>query len=114
MTRRGGQREKREVENKILERFGCRSDMVVVPVNVGAAVFGTQLVRFMRKGFADLLFLIEGGRTLFVECKTKVGRQSKDQKRFERIVSDLGFVYILARSPEDVARALSEHFNIEE
>jgi len=102
----------KEIQNEILRTFGCRSDMIVFRMNVGAARQGKQFVRFLRPGFADLMFLLSGGRTLFVEVKSKTGRQSKDQKTFQRIVEQLGFDYIIARSVEDVDDALRTRFAI--
>lgn len=43
-----------------------------------------------------------------IEVKTMVGRQSKDQKNWQRNCERSGGLYILARSVEDVEAALRE------
>lgn len=45
------------------------------------------------------------GRFIGIEVKTKVGRQSDQQKRFQAAMERSGGIYILARSSED---AMSE------
>jgi hypothetical protein len=56
------------------------------------------------KGFPDLIALLDGGRTLFIECKARYGYQSPEQKAFQKMVQDKGFIYIVAKSPDDVER----------
>ena len=55
----------------------------------------------MRKGISDLT-VIGNGRIVFLELKTKTGRQSDAQKIFENKVESNGFRYILARSSDGV------------
>lgn len=55
-------------------------------------------------GESDLTLFAKGGKTYFVEIKTAKGRQSQKQKNFERIVSELGFEYIVMRSIDDAKR----------
>lgn len=55
----------------------------------------------MRKGISDLT-VIGNGRIVFLELKTKTGRQSDAQKIFENKVEANGFRYILARSSDGV------------
>lgn len=54
------------------------------------------------KGAADLLFAVPSGdfAGLFIEMKTPKGRQSPDQKEFERDVLDSGFGYAMPRTFE--------------
>lgn len=54
----------------------------------------------MMSGVSDLI-IVQPGRILFVEVKTPTGTQSASQKRFEKIVTLLGFQYILVRSLEE-------------
>lgn len=56
-------------------------------------------------GVADIIG-IYGGNFLAVECKTAKGRQSDDQKAFEKAVKNKGGVYILARNLDDLADGL--------
>lgn len=52
-------------------------------------------------GVADLHILLPGGRIIFVEMKTKSGKQSENQKLFQEMVENLGFEYIIWRSIDD-------------
>lgn len=51
-------------------------------------------------GFSDLIIIAEK-KTLFVEVKTKQGRQSELQKRFQTSIERLGHQYCLCRSFDD-------------
>lgn len=51
-------------------------------------------------GFSDLI-IIADKNVLFVEAKTKTGRQSALQKEFQKKVSLLGFQYSICRSLSD-------------
>lgn len=55
-------------------------------------------------GEADLTLFAYGGKTIFIEVKTDKGKQSKQQKHFEEVVTALGFEYIVMRSREDAVR----------
>ena len=56
-------------------------------------------------GWCDLIALKQG-LVLFIEVKAADGKQSNDQKAFERDIRDGGGHYILARSYNDVAAAI--------
>lgn len=60
------------------------------------------------KGQADLMLLLKGGRCVFVELKTKTGRQSEDQKKFQKAVELLGFSYMVWRSLDDAEKFIKE------
>ena len=51
-------------------------------------------------GVSDLIVIMPC-KIVFVECKDETGRQSDRQNEFERLVTDLGFNYILVRSLEE-------------
>ena len=51
-------------------------------------------------GFSDLI-IIASGNVLFVEVKTKDGRQSELQKKFQSDVERFGFQYSVCRSLQD-------------
>ena len=63
---------------------------------------------YAMKGVADILGVMPDGtgRMLAIEVKTPRGRQSADQKLFERRLKALNGVYILARSVDNVKEAL--------
>jgi hypothetical protein len=48
-------------------------------------------------GIADLSYLIDGGRIVFIELKSSAGKQSENQKAFEMRVTELGAPYHIAR-----------------
>ncbi len=51
-------------------------------------------------GFSDII-IIADRNVFFVEVKTKAGRQSKRQKKFQADVERLGFQYSICRSLQD-------------
>lgn len=76
-----------------------------------------RFIRYGHVGSSDILGITPVvvtpemvGQTLgvftAVECKTETGRQSKAQQTFQAMVTRNGGVYIVARSPEDLERAL--------
>lgn len=76
--------------------------------NTGAARIGNRFVRFGIKGQSDLQgVLAPSGRAVFVEMKAERGKQKPEQLAFQRMVESRGALYILARSVEDVTRALA-------
>jgi len=52
-------------------------------------------------GVSDTIIVAPGGITLYIEFKTKIGRQSDEQIEFERRVTMLGHRYYLVRSLEE-------------
>lgn len=75
---------------------------------------GWRRVRAAIPGAADITGLIRGdhgdghrsGRRLEIECKTRAGRQSEDQRAFQRVIEDHGGLYVLARSAEEAVAAV--------
>lgn len=53
------------------------------------------------KGLSDLT-AIKDGVTIYIEVKTKTGKQSDWQRQFQKDVENHGGTYILARRIEDV------------
>ena len=70
-------------------------------MNTGAVKDGDRFIRYGVKGQPDI-FLILKGRFVGIEVKTKTGRQSNDQKNWQRNCERAGGIYILARSVDDV------------
>lgn len=54
-----------------------------------------------RKWFPDLTAL-KSGRTIYIEVKTKTGKQSAYQVEFQKICEAHGGTYVLARSVDDI------------
>ena len=75
-------------------------------INNGA--FETKRGGFVRctdtPGIADIIGVTGDGRALAVECKSKTGRQSAEQKAFETNWSGRGGLYVLARNVDDLRK----------
>lgn len=59
-------------------------------------------------GQPDLVILAKGGRCIFAELKTPTGKQSSEQKEFQRLAELYGSRYELWRSIEDVVNFVKE------
>ena len=64
-----------------------------------------------RAGFPDLVLLVPMGgyHGLFIEMKTKKGKQSEYQKEYERLVTEQGYKYCLCRSLEDFMKIIKDY-----
>lgn len=62
-------------------------------------------------GEADLTLFQRGGKTVFIEVKTPTGRQSKQQRAFQKRVEELGFKYKIVRSLDDAKNLILEVSN---
>lgn len=126
----------KEIQNRILFKYGQRHDMRLWRANVGVAVpleivkkvrkllaanerqqairtlDGVRAIRFNLNGQADLTGVTPDGRRLEIEVKSRNGVQSKHQKAFQQMIETTGGVYILARSVEDVDRALAFEMSV--
>ena len=54
-------------------------------------------------GVSDLVLVLQK-RVVFVEIKTKTGKQQINQKDFQKIVESLGFKYYIWRSVDDAKK----------
>lgn len=68
-------------------------------------------MRGVTPGVSDLLLLVPSGgyHGLCLECKTATGRQSEDQKRWEKEVCAMGYCYRVFRSAEDLMGIVEEY-----
>lgn len=73
-------------------------------------VRGAQLKGMgLRRGLADFYiawYTINGQQTLWIELKSKDGRQSDEQKQFQACVENIGHSYIVCRSIDQVVNAI--------
>ncbi len=95
-----------QIQRAILWEFGERLGFWIWRQNTGAAKRGRQVIHYGLPGQADISGTLPGGRRLEIEVKSATGRQSADQKNFQRKCDKVGALYILARSVEDVRRVL--------
>jgi hypothetical protein len=92
----------------ILLAWGNHPRLRIARVNTGAAMLGGRLVRFGVPGTADIVGLIAPtGRLFMVEVKTAKGKQRKAQETMQRVVTEYGGLYCVARSLADVDAALA-------
>ena len=96
----------KQIQNEILRTFGTDPRLRIWRANCGVARVGTRVVRFGLPGQADLTGILPGGLRLEIEVKSAAGRQSRRQEAFQRMIEQLGGVYVLARSVQDVREAL--------
>lgn len=77
--------------------------------NTGAVKIGSRFVRFGLKGAADLQGVLSpGGRAVYIEVKSARGRLRPEQEAFRRMVEKHGALWVLARSVDDVRKAVGE------
>ena len=96
------------IQNRILLEIGSIPGLRVWRNNTGALLDRNgKLVKFGLQGSADIIGMMKpNGRFIAIEVKTQKGMQTASQRRFQKMVEDMGGHYILARSPEDVSKAL--------
>lgn len=95
-------------EHRIMNqiRLWCgQHDILCFRCNVGRVrtADGGWFDTGLPEGFSDLLIL-HNGQCIFCEVKTPNGRQHDCQIAFEQTVRSRGFIYIVARSVEDVKK----------
>ena len=66
------------------------------------------------KGVADTFLAVrrEGYGGLFIEYKTEVGRQSPEQKQWQLIVENQGYVYRVIRSLEEFKELINWYLSL--
>lgn len=62
----------------------------------------------MTAGVSDSIVILPN-KTIYVEFKTDIGRQSEKQKEFQQIVTDLGHEYYIVRSIEQFKEIINEN-----
>lgn len=63
----------------------------------------------VRPGVSDLVFDIAGQAPLYLELKTRRGRQSEAQQEFQREVQAIGRRYEIANSIDEAVRILQDY-----
>ena len=99
----------KELQNEILRMFGTTPRLRIWRANTGVAQIDKRFIRFGVPGQADLTGILPDGRRLEIEAKSPTGRQSDDQKNFQRMIEKFDGVYVLARSVDDVWNALRKY-----
>ena len=97
-----------DIQNSICEYLQIRGRCFFRVNNIpafnrqdGGGITMRRLPKFQPKGIPDLI-VVAGGLFFGLEVKTKIGRQSPEQKEFEANVKKHGGKYFVVRSIEDV------------
>lgn len=69
--------------------------------NTGAFKTENRFVKFGYKGSPDII-CVYGGQFVGIECKSPKGKQSENQKEFQKKLEDAGGTYILAYNIDTV------------
>lgn len=101
-----------QIQQEILLEFGCRDDLKIWRQNTGKLSSGCRFISFGVLGGGDISGIIKGGIRLEIEVKNEKGKQRPSQKLFQKMIEEMGGVYILSRSVDDVKEALKKFINI--
>jgi len=58
-------------------------------------------------GVADMCYLKPEGKVVWIEWKTEIGKQSNEQKEFEKVCRQLGHEYVIVRSEDEFLSVLN-------
>jgi hypothetical protein len=67
----------------------------------------------VRSGFPDLILCVARGKYhgLFIELKTAKGRQTDNQKYFQKALEAQGYRYVVVRSIDEFRRIVTQYMN---
>lgn len=97
-----------EIQSAIIDYLHLRKKFVIRLNNIPPTqlVNGQRVFRRMPKGsvkgLPDLVVLVEGGFGVWLEVKAPKGKQSPDQKEFEKRIKSLGGEYYIIRDVSDL------------
>ena len=58
-------------------------------------------------GVADMCYLKPEGKVVWIEWKTEIGKQSNEQKEFEKVCRELGHEYVIVRSEDEFLQVIN-------
>jgi hypothetical protein len=95
-----------QLQHDILLEFGSRPDMRLWRNNAGLLFTRDgRRVRASVVGAPDVIGLMfPDGQFIGIECKSDRGKQTPEQFSFQKMITRMGGIYILAYSVEDVRR----------
>lgn len=99
-----------DIQNEI--RIWCgEHNLLSFRANVGSGYTkdGRWFSTGLPEGFPDLLVLTSDGRTIYVECKTKVGRARQAQKDLHEVLRKYNHVVLMPRSLDDFIQGISPY-----
>ena len=94
----------RNNENRTPE-WNVKADIRDYMRKTGWLILPIPATMYSVKGVPDYV-AIRAGKVVFIEAKAKRGVQSKEQKIMQAAIEAEGIPYILAKSSEDVEKAL--------
>lgn len=105
------------VEQQIL--IWLRSKKVFAWKNVTGGFYDSKIKRFRKQvspfainGSSDILGILPNGRFLAIECKSRYGKATPDQLMFIERINFSGGCAFVAKTLEDVQRALEGLINV--
>ena len=60
-------------------------------------------------GVADLVVMLNKGKSIYIEMKTPTGRQHEAQKQFQIDCEALGYEYYICRSTDEFKNVILQH-----
>jgi hypothetical protein len=93
---------------QIIRALGANKKIRLWPQNTGTAFRNKRIIKYGLIGSADISGIIFPGFRLEIEVKTGNAVQSPQQKNFQKMIEDLGGIYILAHSVSEANDKLQE------
>lgn len=62
----------------------------------------------VQAGVSDMCFLKPEGKVIWIEWKTEIGKQSNEQKEFERLCIQLGHEYVIVRNENEFLAVINQ------
>lgn len=89
-----------------------RGRLIAINNNSQNAIQGAQNTsKGIKKGVADMCFLCEGGRVIWIELKAGYGSQSPAQERWQSKVQLIGHTYCIVRSEQEFYHVIGGQLN---
>lgn len=107
----------KDSEAQVQKEVVQKSKQLGVPLwrqQAGRVCVGPNFMTLAPAGAADLTGILPNGVRLEVECKRRYGgKQSKEQKQWQKYIESMGGVYLLVRSSDEFVSLLSEHYSVD-
>jgi hypothetical protein len=101
-----------EIQRAIIDNLRWRGILAFrcqpapVPIRNGRNIVGFRKADPFNVGIPDIICVIRG-RFVGIEVKSAIGRESPEQRDWQGRIERAGGVYVLARSWEDVEKAMA-------
>lgn len=104
-----------DVQNEI--RIWCgEHNLLAFRANVGSGytVDGRYFTTGLPEGFPDVIVLDDDGHTIYVECKTLVGRARESQKRLHAELRKRNHTVLISHSLEEFVEQITAYIKAKE